>query len=89
MLLETLWALKSVYEYSREDVLSAVESMLFLPVIEFEKIDAVQEFIRAGKTAKIGLDDLFIGLCAKHSGAEATLTLDTKASKSALFKLLK
>ena len=34
------------------------------------------------------LADIFIGLCARETGCETTLTFDEKASKSGLFRRL-
>jgi predicted nucleic-acid-binding protein len=89
VLLETLWVLKSVYEYSREEIIRAVESLSLMPVIEFENDDVVMEFIKSGRETNNELDDLLIGIYSKISGCETTLTLDIQASKSALFTLLR
>ena len=76
--LETLWVLSSVYAYKRNEIINAVESLSLMPIIEFEKVDAVQEFIRLSRNTKYELDDLLIGMTAKHSGCESTITFDLK-----------
>lgn len=89
VLLEVLWILDSVYDYSRDEIINAVESLSSMPVIIFEKADVVQEFIDAGRKARLDLSDILIGVAAKNAGCDSTLTFDLKAAKSDLFELLK
>lgn len=89
VLLEVLWILDSVYDFSRDEIISAIESLSSMPVIIFEKADVVQDFIAAGRRTKIELSDTLIGVSSKKAGCESTITFDVKASKSDLFELLK
>ena len=88
VLLETLWVLDSVYHYSRVEILNAIESITSMSIIEFEKIDTVQKLIRTGRNSRADLNDLLIGLSAKESGCESTLTFDRSAARSDLFELI-
>ena len=89
VLLETLWILDSIYDYSRNEIINAIESLFSMTIIIFEKTDAVQEFIDTGRKLKLDLSDILIGTAAKNAGCETTLTFDLKAAKSDLFELLK
>ncbi|HOO71600.1 MAG TPA: type II toxin-antitoxin system VapC family toxin [Spirochaetota bacterium] len=88
VLLEVLYVLKSVYGFKREDILMALESLITLPILIFEKTDVVQNFISAGKDIHLELDDLFIAMISRDSGCETTITFDKKAARSSLFELL-
>ena len=89
VLIEVLWILKSVYDYKRSDIIKAIESLSQMSIIKFENNDAIQEFILQSKKTNNELDDLLIGIIAKCHGNEPTITFDLRASKSALFELLK
>jgi predicted nucleic-acid-binding protein len=88
VLLEILWVLESVYHYSRVEILNAIESIASMSIIEFEKIDTVQKLISVGRDSRADLDDLLIGLSAKDSGCESTVTIDRSAARSDLFELI-
>lgn len=88
VLLETLYVLDSVYEYKRDEILNAVESMLHMKIFSFQNPDVIQQLVAAGNKSKIELEDLFIGLSAKEYGCEPTITFDKKAAKSDLFELI-
>ena len=88
VILETLYVLDSVYEYKRDEILNAVESMLHMKIFSFQNPDVIQQLVAAGNKSKIELEDLFIGLSAKEYGYEPTITFDKKAAKSDLFELI-
>jgi predicted nucleic-acid-binding protein len=89
VLLEVLWVLSSVYDYNRNEIIRAVESMKLMSILEFEKVDTIEDLILIGKSTKHELDDLLIGLVAKNEGCSSTITFDKHAVKSNLFELLK
>ena len=88
VVLEVIWVLESVYEYSREEILSAMESMTRLAIFRFENIDLIHDFLSLNEKLNHDLSDVLIGLCARHNGCDYTLTFDKKASKSSLFKMM-
>jgi len=88
VLLEVIYVLDSVYEYTRNEILNSLELLFMMRILEFENPDILQNFIIYGRKTKIELEDLFIGIIAKENGCETTLTFDKKAAKSNLFKLL-
>jgi predicted nucleic-acid-binding protein len=88
VVLEVLYVLDSVYEYSRKEILNALESLLMMSLLVFDNADAIQKFITSAEKNKIELEDLLIGILAREAGCQATITFDKKASKSELFELL-
>jgi predicted nucleic-acid-binding protein len=88
VILEVLYVLDSVYNYSRKDILNALESMLSMSILIFENTDAIQKFISSAGKTKIELEDLLIGVISKEAGCETTITIDKKAARSNLFELL-
>ena len=88
VILEVLYVLDSVYSFSRNDILVALDLLLSMSVLSFEQTGAVQTLVSIGKKSLVELEDLFIGLIAKESGCDKTITFDKKASKSELFELL-
>jgi predicted nucleic-acid-binding protein len=88
VILETLWVLESVYEIKRREILDAIEDLLLMPILSFEAQSAVRGFVSSGRERSAGLPDLLIAHSAIHSGCEAVLTFDRKASGSPLFELI-
>jgi len=86
VLLEMLWVLRSVYKYSREDILDAVDKLTAMPVLSFDPACPVHELVAMGRNSNLDLADILIGLAAKQQDWETTLTLDRKAAQSELFE---
>jgi predicted nucleic-acid-binding protein len=86
VLLETIWVLDSVYGCSRSAILEAMENLVKMPILCFERRDAVISLCQ--NTRDIDPADLLIGLIAKDAGCDTTLTFDRKAAKSGLFTLI-
>ena len=88
VVLEVIWVLESVYEYSREDILSAMECLTRLTIFKFENIDLIHDFLSLGEKTDQDLSDVLIGLCARYNGCDYTITFDKRASKSSLFRMM-
>jgi len=88
VLLETIWVLESSYSCPRHEILNAIEQLVLMPIFRFEAPERVNEMIQKAREIKIELSDLLIGLTARDSGCDATLTFDKDASKSFLFEYL-
>ncbi|MFO8049735.1 MAG: type II toxin-antitoxin system VapC family toxin [Desulfosudaceae bacterium] len=86
--LEVVWVLESVYDVARKDVLASFESLLLMPILEFEDHAAIRRFIALGRESKIDLADLLIAAAAQSSGCKVILTFDKAAAKSNLFELI-
>ncbi len=82
VLLETFWALRSIYGYGREDVGDVLASLLALAAVEIEHTDAVARAVSRYRTAGDFPDLLFVEL-ARESGADAFVTFDKTLLKLA------
>jgi predicted nucleic-acid-binding protein len=89
VLLETIWVLRSIYRYKREDIIAAIELLFSLDCLIFESAPVIKKWFKLAKTCTQDLPDLLIGLIAKNKGAEYTLTLDKKAAKNSLFRMMR
>ena len=86
--LEMVWVLSSVYEYSREEIIRALENLLILSVFQVEEHERVATLCRIAVKQDSDLADLLIGLTARDRGCETTLTFDKKAAQSDFFTLI-
>ena len=89
VVLELIWVLESVYDVPRSKIVDAIEDLLLMPVLQFERVSVVQRFVCSTRDGRGDLADLFIAESAKESGCQSVLTLDKKASRLPLFQLLK
>ena len=88
VVLEMIWVLSAVYDFSREEVNRALELLSQMPILEFQDYDRILDLIRLGKTSKADLPDVFIGLVGRSSGCETTLTFDKRLAATGLFEQL-
>lgn len=88
VVLEMLWVLRISYNFSKEDVISALEALLAMPVLRFEKAETLFNVIHDGKNSSLDLADILIAYSAKSEGCESILTFDKKAGKHHLFEPL-
>ena len=89
VVLETIWVLESVYSVPRSEIIETFKGLLSMPLLKFESHPAIQAFTTSAKNESTDLADLLIAQSALNSGCESVLTLDKRASKSALFELLR
>ena len=89
VVLELILVLDSVYDCTREEIVNALEQLTMMPIIQFEKLDAIHELIKNSRNSLIDLADLLICNSSRASGCEKVITFDKKASKHQLFDLLK
>lgn len=87
-ILETIWVLSSVYKYSREEIVQALESLLVLSVLDVEEHERAANLCRMAVRYDADLADLLIGLTSRDKGCETTLTFDSKAARCDLFTLI-
>ena len=88
VLLELIWVLAAVYDFSRSEVLDALELLAGMPALCFESYDLVVALVTRGRAGKADLDDLLIGLCAAEQGCKATVTFDKGLLATGLFERL-
>ena len=72
-------------EFTRIDILDAVDQLTAMPVLAFDPSCPVRELVAVGRNSNLDLADILIGLAARQQGWEITLTLDKKAAQSELF----
>lgn len=88
VLLELIWVLESVYEFSRNEILEACELLAQMPVLSFENYADLQRLISFGRTTNVHLPDLLIGLTGQSCGCEMTLTFEKGLERTGLFERL-
>jgi predicted nucleic-acid-binding protein len=88
VILETIWVLGSSYQYTRDEIINSLKSLLVMDVLIIESRDRIDALCRLAASSSAELDDLLIGLTARDSGCETTLTFDRRAAKSDLFDLI-
>ena len=88
VLLEVIWVLGSAYGKSRSEILDSIENMKRMPILAFEKDEAVQAFLVEGRKSKAGLADILIAHSAQESGCEEGITFDKRAARLAFFRVL-
>ena len=88
VVLELLWVLESVYAIPREEILDSLGDLTLMPIMKFEQLSVLQEFLRVAPSNNVDLSDLLIGCSAKGQGCEALLTFDRKAAKYGIFELV-
>ena len=76
VLLELIWVLESVYEFSRGEVVEACELLAQMPVLSFENYADFQRLIVIGRAANAHFADLLIGMTGQSCGCEITLTFE-------------
>ena len=88
VMLEVIWVLESVYEINRSDLLDTLSQLTLMPILCFENLIAIQNFILDAKQTNFDLSDLLIAHSTKLKKCEKVLTFDKKASKHQFFELL-
>ena len=86
VVLETIWVLKAAYDFTRGEILLALELLTEIPILEFEDYDGLQQLIRLAQSIKADLPDLVIGLAGRRQGVDATLTLEKGLVRTGLFE---
>ena len=88
VLLELIWVLSAVFDFSRDEVIKALDLLTQMPIFEFEDFAGTQKLVVLGRTTRADLPDLLIGLAGRSNGCTRTLTFDKGLSKTSLFEQL-
>jgi predicted nucleic-acid-binding protein len=88
VVLELLWVLESVYAITREEILDSLGDLALMPLLKFEQLSVVQEFLRVAPGNNIDLSDLLIACAAKGNGCATVLTFDREAARFGMFELV-
>ena len=86
VVIELLWVLSAVYAFEREELIEALDALSQMPILEFDDPGAVQQLIHLGRSTRVHLPDLWIGLSGKSRGCDATLTFEKGLAKTGLFE---
>lgn len=88
VVLEIIWVLDAAYDFTRTEILRALELLAGMPILEFEDYDGLQQLIRLGRETRADLPDLLIGLTGRRCGCEATVTFDKYLARIEPFEQL-
>ncbi|MFQ5744710.1 MAG: PIN domain-containing protein [Acidobacteriota bacterium] len=88
VLLELIWVLIAVYDFSRDEALDALELLAGMPALCFESYDLLVRLITRGRAGKADLADLLIGLWAAEQSCQTTLTFEKGLPATGLFECL-
>ena len=84
-MLETIWALGTIYKVSRTDILASLQHLIALPYLRFENAALLESLLNESRDSQLRPSDLLIGLIGREHGCTTTLTFDKKAARSQLF----
>lgn len=85
-LLELIWVLSAVYDFTRSELLEAIHLLSQMPILDFEDFELVTRLIRLGGEIAADMSDLVIGLAGGARGCESTLTFERGLEKTGLFE---
>ena len=88
VVLELMWVLSSVYDFTRDELIEALDLLIQMPILRLERFTSMQQLIRLGRSTKADLPDLLIGLTGQFHGCECTLTFEKGLSNTGLFEQL-
>ena len=85
VLLETEWVLRSRYDLSKPDILSAFSTLLDVADLAFEDEPSVEHALYSWKDSVADFADCLIDARNRRLGCQATATFDVKALQLAGF----
>ena len=85
VLLETEWVLRSPYELSKPEIVSAFSTLLDVADLVFEDEPSVERALYSWKDSIADFADCLIEARNRRLGCQATVTFDAKALKLAGF----
>ena len=88
VLCETVWVLDSVYGYTKDEILQALNMILRTVQFEISDKDTVWQAFGDYQSGKADFSDYLIGRANIRQGAAPTLTFDRSLKESRLFHVL-
>lgn len=85
VLLETEWVLRSRYELSKSDIVTAFSKLLDTADLAFEDEPSIESAVYSWKDSAADFADCLIGARNRRLGCRATATFDGRALKLAGF----
>lgn len=88
VLCEFVWVLRTAYEYSREEIAKALESVLTTAEFTVERPDEARQALREFQTTRADFSDALIGRVNRALGADHTVTFDRHLKDLDTFRVL-
>lgn len=89
VLCELVWVLESCDQFSKEQIVGALEAILITKQFEFENKDAVRQAVSDYSNGKADFADYLIGRSNLDSSCDCTVTFDRSLKNADGFELLK
>lgn len=87
-LVEVVWALTRIYNFTREQVAGTVQALLETAEIRLEAAEAVTQALRLFLPSSVSFADCLIFSAGLAARCEATVTFDQKAARDLGMRLL-
>ena len=87
-LAKTIWVLRSRYRATREEIISALETLLVAPQLKVQDAAAVWQALDDFQQSGVGAADTLIAAVNRLHGCSHTVTFDEKATRITGMKLL-
>lgn len=84
-IVETVWVLEASYGLQREEIAAAVDELLRMDVLEFERAQDVFEAKTLMEEDAADFADALIGLSGRSAGCAYSMTFDKRAQRLADF----
>jgi predicted nucleic-acid-binding protein len=88
VLCELEWVLGAVYEYSRDEIATALDQIFATAQFEIERLDEARQALADFRATKADFSDALIGRINRSLGAEYTITFDRELKAVEPFRLL-
>jgi predicted nucleic-acid-binding protein len=85
---ELVWVLESAYEYSREEIATALDKILQTQQFRFENKTLMLSALTDYRAGKGDFSDYLAGQTGKQAGCTETLTFDQGLKNSVLFRIM-
>ena len=88
VLCELVWVLGTAYDYSRDDIASALEQIFATAEFEIERLDDARRALRDFRATKADFSDALIGRINQSLGAEHTVTFHRDLKGTETFRVI-
>jgi len=89
VLCEVVWVLRTVYRYSRRQIVSALEYLMAVTVLEVQDLELVQRALADYRAGSADFADYLIGWQNQRAGCAETLTFDGALEGARGFTILR
>ena len=88
VLCELAWVLAAAYDYSREEIATAMDRIFATAQFEIERLDDARQALGDFRATKADFSDALIGRINRSLGADHTVTFDRTLKAVDAFRLL-